>query len=251
LVERSTAETLAQEIAGTIGRGHSGNPWITLSWAQSLDGAITARRGTPTTLSGDESMELTHRLRAMYGAILVGVGTILSDDPRLTTRGVPGNSPRPVVLDRELRTPPTARLFGDGYRQPIVFHSNDVPAERVATLTAAGAVCEALDDTGPGGLSAAMARLTAHGVDTLMVEGGGAVLAAFLAAGLAELLVVTVAPVVMGGYRPFFGGDGATDVAAPGRGAVRIASPRYAYLGDDLIAFGAPMRGASASGLPS
>lgn len=196
-------------------------------------------------------MELTHRMRAMHGAILVGAGTIESDDPRLTTRGVPGASPRPVVLDRSLRTPPTARLFDDGNRAPVFFYSSDASVERIATLTAAGATCEALDDTGPGGLSAAMARLTAHGVDTLMVEGGGAVLAAFLAAGLADLLVVTIAPVVMGGYRPPFGGDGATDVAVPGRGAVRIASPRYVHLGDDLIVFGAPMPGASAPGVPS
>ena len=74
-----------------------GRPLVTLSYAQSLDGCISLRPGIPTALSGPEAMRLTHRLRAAHDAILVGIGTILADDPRLTVRLVEGRNPQPVV----------------------------------------------------------------------------------------------------------------------------------------------------------
>lgn len=239
LPERSTVKELSDEIRGGI---TGGVPWVTLTWAQAIDGTIALRRGRPTAISGEESLQLTHHLRAGHDAILVGAGTVLSDDPRLTTRFVDGSDARPVVLDRDLRTPCTARLFGDGGRYPIFFHSPDVPVERVTTLAAAGAICEALDDRALGSLRAALDRLTAHGICSVMVEGGGEVLAAFLAAGLADLLVITVAPTVLGGYRPPFGATPCQEAGAPADrgGAPRIAAPQYRSLGDDLIVYGAP-----------
>ena len=84
-------------------------PRVTLTYAQSLDGSITARSGAPLSLSGAESLHYTHQLRAAHDAILVGIGTVLSDDPRLDVRLVTGPSPRPIVLDSELRCPVTAR----------------------------------------------------------------------------------------------------------------------------------------------
>ena len=80
-------------------------PQVTLTFAQSLDGSIAAVRGQPLALSSAETMVITHRLRAMHAAIVVGVGTLVADDPSLTTRLVEGPSPRPVVLDASLRTP--------------------------------------------------------------------------------------------------------------------------------------------------
>ncbi len=77
-------------------------PAITLSYAQSLDGSLTTRRGRPLALSGPESYQLTHHLRADHDAILVGIDTVLADDPRLTVRGVRGEAPQPVVLDSRL-----------------------------------------------------------------------------------------------------------------------------------------------------
>ncbi len=83
---------------------------VGLCYAQSLDGCLAEARGRPTALSGPESGRLTHRLRSLHDAILVGVGTVLADDPRLTVRGVRGPSPQPVILDSRLRTPPDAYL---------------------------------------------------------------------------------------------------------------------------------------------
>ena len=74
-----------------------GRPLVTLAYAQSLDGSLSAGRGHPLNLSGSEAQEITHRLRAAHDAILVGIGTVLADDPRLTVRLVKGPQPQPVV----------------------------------------------------------------------------------------------------------------------------------------------------------
>jgi 3,4-dihydroxy 2-butanone 4-phosphate synthase/GTP cyclohydrolase II len=89
----------------------TGLPWVTLAYAQSLDGSIAAQRGAPLGLSGAASLEVTHRLRAQHHAILVGIGTLLADDPRLSVRLVPGDDPQPVVEHHRLRTPLDARLL--------------------------------------------------------------------------------------------------------------------------------------------
>ena len=85
-----------------------GRPFVTLSYAQSLDGCIAAKRGQPLALSGPQSLTLTHQLRSAHDAIMVGIGTLLADNPRLTVRLVEGRDPQPVVLDSRLRFPSEA-----------------------------------------------------------------------------------------------------------------------------------------------
>src|SRR5512135_1934375 len=104
-------------------------PRVTLTYAQSLDGSIAARSGMPLALSGTESMHYTHQLRAAHDAILVGIGTVLSDDPRLNVRLTGGLSPRPIVLDSSLRCPSTARCLEAG-RRPIVATTDRAAASR-------------------------------------------------------------------------------------------------------------------------
>ncbi len=88
-----------------------GRPLVTLSYAQDLDGSIAKRRGEPTSISGPESLEFTHRLRAAHDAILVGIGTVISDDPQLNVRFAKGNDPQIVVLDSQLRLPLQSKLL--------------------------------------------------------------------------------------------------------------------------------------------
>ena len=89
----------------------SQRPSVTLTYAQSLDGSITTQRGKPTAISGKESLLLTHQLRATHDAILVGIGTILADNPRLNVRLAVGPHPQPVILDSQLRFPLDAKLL--------------------------------------------------------------------------------------------------------------------------------------------
>ena len=106
-----------------------GRSWVTLSYAQSLDGSIAARRGSPLVLSGSATLEITHHLRSRHAAILVGIGTLLADDPQLTVRLVPGEDPQPVVLDSQLRFPLDARLL-QTTKSPWIMASRNAPADR-------------------------------------------------------------------------------------------------------------------------
>ena len=112
-----------------------GRPQVILSYAQSLDGCIAARRGCRLALSGADSMKLTHTLRAGNDAVLVGIGTVLADDPLLSVRLAKGPSPRPVVLDSRLRLPVRCHLLHNGNR-PWVLTTPAASASRQASLEA-------------------------------------------------------------------------------------------------------------------
>jgi 3,4-dihydroxy 2-butanone 4-phosphate synthase/GTP cyclohydrolase II len=176
-----------------------GRPLVTLSYAQTLDGSIAARRGQPSAISGRESLQLTHRLRAAHDAILVGIGTVLSDDPQLTVRLIEGRSPQPIVLDSRLRLPLSARLL-EHPRKPWLFATAAAEDAAQAALERLGARVERQSQPGRVDLDAMLARLAELGVASLMVEGGGEVITAFLAAGLVDRAMVTVSPVHLQGY---------------------------------------------------
>jgi riboflavin-specific deaminase-like protein len=184
---------------------------------------------------------MTHRLRAAHDAILVGVGTVLADDPSLTVRFAEGRDPRPVVLDARLRTPASARLFGPGDRRPIVVAAAGSDGVRKAALEAAGArvllIAPGADGRPP--LDAALEALRAEGVRRLMVEGGAAVIAAFLAAGLADEVVVTIAPRILAGLNPFHPPPAGLSAASL---ACELAEARWTPAGADMVLGGKPVR---------
>ncbi len=172
-------------------------PHVTLSYAQSWDGSITTIPGESLALSSETGMQMTHQLRSLHDGILVGIGTVLADDPRLTVREWTGNDPQPIVLDSQLRIPSSSRLC-------------QTENQRCWVLTVSTAVqdrsdCELIvvDDDGAGqvDLRAGLSALYERGIRSLMVEGGASVITAFLRAGLADAIVLTVAPVLVGGYR--------------------------------------------------
>jgi len=208
----------------------TGRPLVTLSYAQSLDGCLAARRGEPFALSGPESLALTHQLRAAHAGILVGIGTVLADDPRLDVRLAPGVDPQPVVLDSRLRFPPGARLLTATERRPWIATTES--GERAAALEAAGARVLVFppDEAGRVPLRGLLERLAALGLHSLMVEGGAQVLTSFLGQGLADLALVTVAPLWLGGLRSV--------EAPPAPGGLRLEDPGCAQLGADIIVWG-------------
>jgi riboflavin-specific deaminase-like protein len=114
-------------------------PTLTIHYAQTLDGRIATRTGDSQWISSPDSLAFAHQLRASHKAIMVGVGTILADDPRLTVRLSPGESPRRVVLDSALRIPLDAKVLTDGQSQTLVATTSRAPAERIEAVRNVGA----------------------------------------------------------------------------------------------------------------
>lgn len=193
-----------------MGTDRASRPYVTLTYAQSLDGSIASRRGEPLAISGLESLRLTHQLRAEHDAILVGIGTVLADNPQLTVRLVPGESPQPVVLDSQLRFPLESRLMGNFKKPWIVsteaanhFEMDSARANHRKMLEWNGAKVLTVAPTPEGrvDLPATLALLAQLGIRTLMVEGGAQVIGAFLQARVVDEVVITLAPRFIGGLR--------------------------------------------------
>jgi 3,4-dihydroxy 2-butanone 4-phosphate synthase/GTP cyclohydrolase II len=177
-------------------------PFVTLAYARSLDGCLAASRGARTRLSGPESLQLTHCLRAEHEALIIGVDTVLVDDPLLTTRLVPGPSPLRVVLDSNLRTPPRARALALEDRETWIVCGPTAELNRERALTQAGArVVRAAIDRHGVSLSAVLVLLAEQGLRSVMVEGGARVLASFVRERRFDFVCVTIAPVEIGGER--------------------------------------------------
>ena len=174
--------------------------------AQTLDGRIATAGGSSQWIGGRGDILHTHRLRALCDAVIVGAGTVAADDPRLTTREVPGESPVRVVLDPSRRLPAERRVFGDGGPPTILACLEEAPFDKARGGARHGAAeVLRLPRDGDGmDLAALLRALHARGLSRLFVEGGGVTVSHFLAAGLLDRLHVTVAPVILGSGRAAF-----------------------------------------------
>lgn len=210
-------------------------PFVTLSWSQSIDGSVSVSRSRPYTLSCAKTLEMTHRLRALHDALLVGVNTVLSDDPQLTVRYCLGDDPLPVVLDSALRFPEGARLLQHPTHRPVVLTTDRAPEAKAARLAAVGARVQRVAHVAHGrvDLDAALARLSSIGVRSVMIEGGATVIQAFLDAQLVDYCIVTIAPKFLGGVKALEHPCRARDEAP-----ISIVDCRYQAVGSDLVAYG-------------
>jgi GTP cyclohydrolase II len=179
---------------------HSGRPTVTLSYAQSLDGSIAVSRGTAHALSGLESQVLTHKLRSAQDAILVGINTVIADNPSLTVRLVEGQSPLPVVLDSSLRLPLNSNLLKNKV-SPLIATTTSASKEQQGRIEQFGAkIIRTLpDDRGWVDLNSLLGTLADLGIQNIMVEGGAKVITSFLSQRLVDWVVITIAPVFIGG----------------------------------------------------
>jgi diaminohydroxyphosphoribosylaminopyrimidine deaminase/5-amino-6-(5-phosphoribosylamino)uracil reductase len=212
----------------------AGRPHVTLKAAVTLDGRTAARTGDSRWVTGEEARAWVHRLRDRVDAVLVGAGTARADDPALTARlpGGRGRDPLRVVLDTDLRLPAGLKLFTERSPAPtLVAHASTrrrrLPAR--VELVHCG--------RGPGGvdLHDLLAKLAARGVTHLLVEGGGAVHARFLEAGLVDEVAVLVAPKLLGADGlPLTRGKGPARMSE----ALRLADVQVERLGDDVLVTG-------------
>ena len=203
-----------------------GTDYVIGQLGQSLDGFIASRTGDAEFVTGDADREHLHRLRALVDAVVVGVGTVTADDPRLTVRAVPGHNPVRVVLDPHARTPLASHVLTDGAAPTLwlVGPSATVPGDLAAHVDIVR-----LDDDGPAVPDRVLALLRERGLGRVLVEGGGRVVSSFLTAGALDRLYLTVAPVLIGDGVPglrFVGSDLLAD-------AIRTRSRRF-LLGEDV-----------------
>jgi len=211
-----------------------GLPLVTLSYAQSLDGSLSFHRGKSLPLSGPESQALTHRLRAAHDAILVGIGTVLSDNPQLNVRLIKGKDPQVVILDSRLRFPVTAELLKNE-KKPWIFCIASADVNLQGKLENAKVRVERQNDMSANlvNIKSMLARLSDLGIQSLMVEGGGRVINNFLAEKLVDRAAITLAPVFVGGYK-------VTEVPLGGKlaGLPRLQDVQTEMAGEDIVIFG-------------
>ena len=179
-------------------------PFVTVKMAMSLDGRMCLANGSSKWLTGIEARTLAHGVRAENDAVLVGVGTVLADDPELTVRNVAGMNPLRVVLDNHNRTPKNAKVFGTDGKCVVM------SGERLHEV---------------------LRELARRGVNTLMVEGGARVISSFLREGLADYVKVFVSPRILGEGRGIEINAGFESVAE----ALRLSSMKSTVCGEDIL----------------
>jgi diaminohydroxyphosphoribosylaminopyrimidine deaminase / 5-amino-6-(5-phosphoribosylamino)uracil reductase len=175
-----------------VAAGNGARPFVIGQLGQSLDGRIATATGSSRYINCPEAILHLHRLRALVDAVIVGIGTVLADDPQLTVRKVPGRDPARVVIDPNGRLPPDARVLAEDGCPVFVVQS--YPWPRPAWITS-------VTIPGEGGQIAPVRiveALAAHGVRRLLVEGGAGTVSSFLAAGAIDRLHLSVAPIIIG-----------------------------------------------------
>ena len=208
---------------------------VSVTWkiATSLDGRIALKDGTSQWITGAQSRARVHQMRAEHDAVIVGIGTVLADDPLLTARTVPlpESQPARIVIDSRGRTPPQGRLMQTAGLGRIII-ATDV--ERPEPLLAAGAdvwPC-GVSDTGGVDLEYFVKRCAVEGIERLFLEGGGKLAASFIRAGLVDQIAWFRAPLLIGG-------DGVPALGALALGEMQHA-PRWRMaaterIGDDVF----------------
>jgi len=216
----------------------TGLPFVTLKTALSLDGRIATRTGHSRWITGAAAREAVHTLRHRHSGIMVGVQTVLADDPELTTRlGVPALNPTRIVVDSKLNTPPTARVLNDAAPTIVLttLQADEGRAERFRKL---GAEVLRHGDGERVDLTAAMRALGERGISSVLLEGGGVLNGAMLEAGLVDKAMLFYAPIIVGGE----GAPSAFSYVGPNEmsSALRLTRVSMQSYGDDWCVTGYP-----------
>lgn len=208
------------------------SPSVTLKIATSMDGRIALSNGVSQWITGSESRARVHRMRAEHDAVLVGVGTVLADDPLLTARTVPLPDKQPVriVADSSLRTSPSSRLINSSGLGRVVLASATTASDaRYDNQTEIWHVAGHDGRVDPKRL---LDRCAVEGLNTIFLEGGGKLAASFVKAGLVDVIQWFRAPILIGG-------DGLPAIAALGLSemadAPRWKSVSAERIGDDVL----------------
>lgn len=208
-------------------------PNVTIHYAQSLDGRIATLNGDSQWVSSNASLQLAHRLRASHEAVMVGIGTVIADNPCLTVRLADGPSPARIVVDSTLRLPLGARVLSDGASRTIIACTACAPEERIRAVRELGAsvLVAGSDTSGQVDLTELMHSLRGLGIASVLIEGGQGLITSALRKRIVDRLVVCIAPKIIGA-----GIDAVGDLNISYlREAMTFRSASFVPLGQDLI----------------
>lgn len=212
-------------------------PFITLKYAMTLDGKIATKTGDSKWITGEEARTYAHRLRKQHDAVLVGIGTVLADDPELTTRMVQGKNPIRIVLDAKLQTNIMNAVLNPAAPTIIVTSTaaDSTKMELFSVLPNVELVQLPFVD-GKVNMDALIQELTAREITSLLVEGGSSVLGAFKDAGYADRICAFIAPKLLGGKESLtaVGGAGCKLM----QDSWELEEVEYHQLGSDLLVTG-------------
>jgi GTP cyclohydrolase II len=232
--ERPTPSVDVGSLLGSA-KAPDGRPFVVLKYTQTLDGRIAAAISDAGRTGGEAENRISHALRAACDAVLVGVGTVLSDDPQLTVRAIPGQSPARVILDSRLRSPLTAAVFSPNVPTYVMTttHASD-QRKRLALATRHIAVRDIRP--GPAGLDihAVLHQLCTEGIRSVIVEGGARVITSMLAAGAVDRVIVSISPRILGRGTDAVGELHKQRIAD----ALRLDSHTVHLIGDTIIVAG-------------
>ena len=234
LVAPKSLETIPVDIRKLLGsvRPRHDRPYVVVKYAQSLDGRIATSVGDSRWISSEAERRMSHSMRAHCDAVMAGIGTVINDDPQLTVRLVSGSSPIRIILDSQLRMPADAKVLTEE-GTTVILTTDRSDARRRRELTRRGAEIVVLSQRdGRVELGEALRYLRRRGIESLLVEGGARVITSLLASrGLADRLVVSIAPSVLGSGIEAVGDLGISDVTS----GLDLGDPTIHLVGRDVV----------------
>ncbi|MFH1593556.1 MAG: bifunctional diaminohydroxyphosphoribosylaminopyrimidine deaminase/5-amino-6-(5-phosphoribosylamino)uracil reductase RibD [Candidatus Omnitrophota bacterium] len=216
-------------------------PYITVKFAQTLDGRIAARDGSSKWISSSQSREFAHRLRAQNDAILVGVNTVLIDDPALTVRYARGTDPVRLIIDSRLRTPIDSRVVKEtGHSATIIITTRKASSSKIKKLRSMGVglIITPFSKDGDIDLKKAVRVLYKRGIRSILVEGGQKIITSFLSLKMADKVIAIISPKIVGKGIESVGDLGVSNI----KGAIKLRIKRIEKLGGDIIYSANPIR---------
>jgi diaminohydroxyphosphoribosylaminopyrimidine deaminase/5-amino-6-(5-phosphoribosylamino)uracil reductase len=212
-------------------------PFVALKWAMGLDGKIATRTGDSKWISGKNSRKFVHRLRGKFDAVLIGKGTLLRDNPQLTTHGLGVKEPKKIIIDENGEIPLNCNLFKLNAGSIILATTNKINQEKAMTLEQKSVeiiVCKR--DKNGVNLKELMIELANREITSVLVEGGGTINASFIENGLADKLIIFMSPILIGGKDAIspLEGKGVEKVAK----AVALKNCSTQKIGEDIVVEG-------------
>jgi len=212
----------------------TGIPFVTIKFAQTIDGRIATQTGHSRWISSEATLNLGHKMRSIHDAVMIGVGTVIQDNPQLTVRRTKGRTPLRIISDSHLRIPASSNVLNDSYVQnTLIATTSAADKDKIKEIENKGVKVLVIDQDKYGrvSLSELLKRLGEIGISSVMVEGGGQIITSLLRQRLVDKLIVIIAPKIIGQGINWVGNLGIERMDE----ALKFLEYRFRKVGDDLV----------------